>query len=420
MNNETTQELQIIDPKEYGLEEVKATEMTSGLNSIIEERTALESIFNDVILKELNADTLKEARELRLKIQKNRTQGIDVWHKTNKEFYLAGGRFVDAVKNREIAINSRLESKLGEIENHFKDLEEQRLNNLYTERVALLEPYGEVNKFVDLKQMDETTFNNFLSDTKLAFETRKENERKAEEKRIADEKKAEDERLKKEAELKSEQDRIKAENEKLRLENEAKEQEIEKQKEYHAQQIHKQNELHLLGFRVTQTHFVFGDNQIEIKVGDLHDMSMPKFFKYLESVKEQTAEIIKHEKAKQDEKDRLAKIESDRLAKIQEDKDAEIAKLKAEQETEKQRKEKELADDKARIEADEADKLAKEKALANAGDKDKIKEWFPKYVSLMDSFPELTSIEGIELMNRAKEALLMVKKLIATDSKKLL
>lgn len=362
MSNQT--ELQVIDPKEYGLEPVKASEMTSGLNSIIEERTALETIFNDVILKELNNDTLKEARELRLKIQKNRTQGINTWHTTNKAFYLAGGRFVDAIKNRECAINERLESKLDEIENHFKKMEEDRLNALKIERTALLEQYGEVNQYIDLKAMDDINFNSLLADTKLAYETRKENERLAELKRVEDEKKeeqerldaekkAEEERLKKVAEEKAEQERIKAENEKLRIENEAKEKELAKEREVQA------------------------------------------------------------------EKDRLAKIESDRLAKIQAEKDAEIAKLKAEQEAEKQRKEKELSDEKARIEAEEAEKLAKEKALANAGDKEKIKEWFPKYVSLMESFPELKSAEGIELMNRAKEALLMVKKLIATDSKKL-
>lgn len=293
MNNETTQELQIIDPKEYGLEEVKATEMTSGLNSIIEERTALESIFNDVILKELNADTLKEARELRLKIQKNRTQGIDVWHKTNKEFYLAGGRFVDAVKNREIAINSRLESKLGEIENHFKALEEQRLNNLYTERVALLEPYGEVNKFVDLKQMDDTTFNNFLSDTKLAFETRKENERKAEEQRIADEKNAEEERLKKEQEEKAEQERIKAENEKLRLENEAKEKQLEKERRAQAEKD-----------RLAK---IESDRLAKIQADKDAELDLVK--------KELEAEKQRKEKELEDEKARIEAEESEKLAK---------------------------------------------------------------------------------------------------------
>lgn len=359
-----TQELVIIDPKEYGLEPVKATEMTSGLNSIIEERKALEAMFNDVILKELNDDTLKEARSLRLNVRDNRTKGIEVWHKTNKAFYLAGGRFVDAVKNKEVAINERMESRLDEIENHFKVLEENRLTKLKADRVALLEPYGEVNQYIDLKAMDEVAFNNLLADTKLAYDTRKENERKAEEQRIAEEKKveqeridaekkAEAERLEKEKADKLERERIEAENEKLRLENEAKEKELAKEREAQA------------------------------------------------------------------EKDRLAKIESDRLAKIQAEKDAEIKNMQAELDAEKQRKEKELADEKARIEAEEADKLAKEKALANAGDKEKIKAFFTEYVALIDKFPTLTSGDGKLLQSRATEALLMVKKLIIDDSKKL-
>lgn len=358
MNTENqTQELTIIDPKEYGLEPVKATEMTSGLNSIIEERKALESIFNEIILKELNEDTLKEARSLRLNVRDNRTKGIEVWHKTNKAFYLAGGRFVDAVKNKEIAINERMESKLDEIENHFKLLEENRLTKLKADRISLLEPYGEVNQYIDLKAMDEVAFNNLLADTKLAYETRRQNElkaeqdrveaeKKAEQEKIEAEKKAEAERLEKEKADKLERERIESENEKLRLENEAKEKELAKEREVQA------------------------------------------------------------------EKDRLAKIEQDK-------KDAEIKKMQAELDAEKQRKEKELTDEKARIEAEEADKLAKEKAFANAGDKEKIKAFFTEYVALIEKFPTLTSEDGKSLQSRATEALLMVKKLIIDDSKKL-
>ena len=97
-------ELVVINPKEYGLEEKQAEKMTSGLAVVLTERKVLEGIYNAVIAKELNAETFKEARELRLKVQKNRTTGIEAWHKTNKAFYLAGGRFVDAIKNKEIDV----------------------------------------------------------------------------------------------------------------------------------------------------------------------------------------------------------------------------------------------------------------------------------------------------------------------------
>lgn len=340
METKQTQ-LVVIDPKEFGLEEKQAEKMTSGLTVVIEERKALESIYSELILKELNPETLKEAKALRIKIKDNRTKGIEPWHKTNKAFYLAGGRFVDAWKNKEIIVNEQMESKLEEIEKHFENLEIERLNKLHADRVALLEPYGEVNKFIDLKQMDEVTFNNFLADTKLAYETRRENERKAEEQRIADEKKAEEERiarekadheakLKKEAHDKAERERIEKENELLRIENEKKEKELAKEREIQA------------------------------------------------------------------EKDRLAKIEQDK-------KDAELSLVKKELDAEKERKEKELEDEKARIEAEEAEKIAKEKAALLAPDKDKINALYLSIKNI--SFPELQTEEAKAISVSVKEGL---------------
>ena len=87
-----------VDPKQFGLEESKATQMLQGLTPIFEEREILSEQYRDIITKEIDEQTSKEARELRLKIRDNRTKGIEKWHKANKEFYLRGGQFVDAIK----------------------------------------------------------------------------------------------------------------------------------------------------------------------------------------------------------------------------------------------------------------------------------------------------------------------------------
>ncbi len=209
----TTMELIKVNPIEFGIEETKANEMVSGLMPIISEREILGQLYAAVIVKELNAETLKEARELRLKIRNNRTQGVEKWHKANKEFYLAGGRFVDAIKNKEVAENLRMEENLEQIEKHFENIEKQRIADLQKERENLLIPLEVENVgSLNLGNMPADIWDGFYLGQKIKFEERKETARLA----------AEAEAARIEAE-KVERERIRVENEKLKSEAEAKE-----------------------------------------------------------------------------------------------------------------------------------------------------------------------------------------------------
>lgn len=349
-------ELTIIDPKEFGLEETKATEMTSGLKSIIEERNSLEGIYDELIKQELNAETLKQAKALRIQIRDNRTKGIEPWHKTNKAFYLAGGRFVDAVKNKEIVNNERMEAKLEEIEQYFIKQEQEAKAKLKLDREAKLLPFEVDTQFIAIADMSDEQFEQLLSNSKLAFETKAEQARQAELARIETERLAEEKR---QEDLKAEQERLETqrlENERLKAEADKREKEMQIEREKLAKE--------------------------------------------------------------QAEKDRLAKIESDKQAKILADAKAEADKLakqlKDKEEAERIANEQE----KARIEAEEADKLAKEKALLLAPDKEKVKVFFEKFKAL--EFPGLESEAGILMTKRVTEALQMVKQLIIEDSKTLL
>jgi hypothetical protein len=157
-----TNELIKVDPKEFGLEETKANELTVGLKTILEERNVLIDAYNDVITLEITEQTLPTFRELRLQIRDNRTKGIEKWHKVNKEFFLTGGRFVDAIKNKEIAENERMESKLLDAEKHFENIEKERLKAVHDERVQKLVPYGYEIGTTDFSAMDENMFNAIL------------------------------------------------------------------------------------------------------------------------------------------------------------------------------------------------------------------------------------------------------------------
>lgn len=204
-------ELQV-KPTEYGIEEKKANELTKGLDVVIKERETLIDEFNDVSLLEITEENIPKFKELRLKIVKNRTQGINKWHKASKEFFLAGGRFVDAIKNKENQINEQMEAKLMDAEKHFENLEKERIEKLNTERIKKITPYVEDVFGLDLGNMVEDVFNAYYESKKKEHKEKLEAEKKAEEARLAKEK----------AE-KEEQERIRKENERLKKEAEEKE-----------------------------------------------------------------------------------------------------------------------------------------------------------------------------------------------------
>ncbi len=118
-----------VNPKEFGIEETKANELTSGLSTTLIEREALKESYKSIISLEITEDNLDKFKDLRIKIRDNRTKGIEKWHKANKEFFLTGGRFVDAIKNKEIIINEEMEAKLLAAEKFFENKEKERLKD---------------------------------------------------------------------------------------------------------------------------------------------------------------------------------------------------------------------------------------------------------------------------------------------------
>ncbi len=207
---------QLVKAESFGLKESQANEITKGLSVVLTERDALIEAYNDVITLEISEDNISTFKDLRLMIRDNRTKGIEVWHKKNKEFYLRGGQFVDAIKNRESEINQSMESKLMDAEKYFENLEKKRIEDLNNLRKELVSPYLEDISNLFLADMDEDVFEAYLLTKKNNYLALIEAERKAEEER--------------QAQLKAEQERIEAqrvENERLKAEAEAREKELE-------------------------------------------------------------------------------------------------------------------------------------------------------------------------------------------------
>lgn len=305
-----SEQLTVIDPKEFGVEESKALELTVGLNPILEARAKLIEKYNEIKDLEVTKENLEQFRKLRLEFQKNRTKGIADWHKVAKEVPLRLSQLLDAVKRNETTINENYETPLEAKEKHFENLEKERLKAIHLDRVEKLSKFNFEVGTTDFSGMDENMFTTILVGAEKAYNDKIEAEKKAEEERIAKEKKEAEER---------EAQRL--ENERLKKEAAEKEAQLQKEREEAAKK----------------------QAEIEAKA---------------KKEREELERKAKEEKAKQDailaEQKRLADIEAKKQADLIAKQQAE---LKAKQDAEaKAAKE---AADKLEAERKEAEKLAK-------------------------------------------------------------
>lgn len=221
-----------INPAEFGLEADKAQEIESVFLPVIAEKDNLLGDYEAIVKQPISPALSVQARELRLKLQKVRTSTEKI-HKASKAFYLAGGRFVDAWKNRNVTVIEQMEEKLSSIENHYALLERARLLELRSERINLLRPYCETTDiFQSVEQMTDEAFNNLLEGQKLIKQQR--DAEAVEKAKAAELALIEQERIRKEneslrAELKAKEDKEKAEQ-RIKDEQERKAKEAEQAK----------------------------------------------------------------------------------------------------------------------------------------------------------------------------------------------
>jgi len=189
-----------IAPDLFGIEPIKAQEMVSGLSTVFAEREVLKNAYIDVIDLPITSENLPTFKELRLKIVKNRTQGIEKWHKTNKAFYLAGGRFVDAIKNKEVLENEQMEAKLLEAEKFFENQEKEKKRLLNLERISRISEYVTDTTGLDFSEMSDYDFDDYVLGKKTRFDNEAK-EREAEALRVEVEKRLDETFSKRNAEI---------------------------------------------------------------------------------------------------------------------------------------------------------------------------------------------------------------------------
>ena len=127
-----------IDPKDYGLEEKKAKQISDMFKPMLDKMVELEEEYNEVINLPISDETSQRARELRLKYVKVRT-GTAAIHKDLKQFYVQGGRFVDGWKNAQLMASQGNEAKLKEIEDYLENQRKEKIAKLQEERAKKLE-----------------------------------------------------------------------------------------------------------------------------------------------------------------------------------------------------------------------------------------------------------------------------------------
>lgn len=175
----------IVDPAEYGLDLAKGKEVETQFLPVIVERDSLAVEYTALVGKEITPAVEKEAKELRLKLVKIRTQ-TDAIHKTQKAFFLAAGRYIDAWRNKTNVIVEQMEEKLKEIEITSERARVAIMEKLESDRMAELAMYTDFPA-QGLAFMPEEVYQNYLVGVKISYERRKEAEEKQ---RLEDEEKS--------------------------------------------------------------------------------------------------------------------------------------------------------------------------------------------------------------------------------------
>lgn len=166
----TLTEVILIDPAQYGIKQQDAAKIGESFLPKVAERDGYLEVYSLLLSKEITPETVAEAKALRLKLVKVRT-GIAAIHKTEKELYLAMGRYVDALKNKHTLPIEQMEENLSNYEKHYENLEKERIAKIQQERELELSQYEVQNlSTLNLGTMDDAIWSNFLAGSKYNFE----------------------------------------------------------------------------------------------------------------------------------------------------------------------------------------------------------------------------------------------------------
>ncbi len=371
-----TDALSVIIDKAGILDETKVI-LHSAFGQFYEQVNEIKAMSNDLIVtSETQTDLMKQARELRLKLVKVRTKGINEKHKELKADSLKYSNLLDEIKRTATSEIESVEAFLETQEKFAETKEAERKAAMKLEREALLKPFEVDTLYWDLATMPEENFQKLLKDSELAFNARVAEAKRLEDERIENERKArvfrerhfeitpylhfatEDEiitldttneeyesvlnlLLERKKEYDAEQERIRVENERLKAEAE--------KKDVILKQRNTELRPYIAFIRDYQAVLDMNedDYQNELKVLNQAAMDQAKHDEEQRKKKEEEdAKISQRLAEQQREKDRIA-AENKRLA----------DELEAKEKAEQDRKDKEAADEEARLSMGDTEKF---------------------------------------------------------------
>ena len=173
-----SEELTKLNPEEFGVTTENAVKIEGAFAPKIIERNLLTEAYGEIIGKELTPALAKKAAALIKKLGKCNS-GFMAVHKSQKEFALKYGQFVDAWKRKEVLPIDQMKEILVGIRDYEAIQEEERLSKLQAERELEIAPFIEGNndfalksELLSMKFMSKELYDGFLLLQKTKHEER--------------------------------------------------------------------------------------------------------------------------------------------------------------------------------------------------------------------------------------------------------
>ncbi len=185
MNDLIKQETELLK----GLVESKAAQIKAVFQPMVVMLENFEEKYTEIIALDISPDKCKQAKRLRIDISRVRIDADKVRGEQKAEYIRAGNAIQGVYNILKYAVTDK-EEKLKDVELHYEKIEEEKKAKLQLDRQVALAKYDGDGEFIDLANMPDEVWTNYLAGIKNNYETGKEAERKVEADRIEAEKKA--------------------------------------------------------------------------------------------------------------------------------------------------------------------------------------------------------------------------------------
>jgi len=159
-----------VNEADFGLTFIEANEIAEKYSQVIESMLELVEEYDQVVKLDYTIkENSKAFKDLKNKFVKVRTLSAKI-HKEQKAYYLAGGKYVDSWKNKQIEVSERYEKDLDEKAKYFETLELQRKELLRIERAEKVKEFAEFMPSLDFADLSDDEFETVCFGAKAKYD----------------------------------------------------------------------------------------------------------------------------------------------------------------------------------------------------------------------------------------------------------